>query len=924
MKKKLGFCSQIIFDNQLLGPVPEEGVPRLVTQRSNTRKDHMVRYGLAFQLSHGFMTTERGRQSYVNNLLQIRNATLDTLYMGIIRAYLYCKTVGRRLVELYGNAPTAGIIRRVMAEELEQWCCVNKSQNAFQLLDLRLKRRIRKAGAEADLWIIPEGMKHYLSNVRRENSDYMIKGPEGPQMFQSGLTDNALMLDKVLDCTILEARTLDLPEQSEPVDMLSRTQSIGEYFTMQNHLAHIDWKTYSTRMRDILVYNEEKDSWTQIGLEQMLDNCMVFDHSPGDGYSRKRKTDASATTPPTMMGPADETDFFSCDNGDGSCRPAEYLGDLRENALDKRAVQDFVACMVERINDRAGNTNVRNEIEELVSGDGRDPSSLKIVLEVLKSAAGNSVFLDGTYDPTGENNGDNTLFHNLIKPIKKARVSRKISTYTPVFKINDDPKIDEHVEKKIKIHNIVSTYENINAVFDDFAKVMVMDTVESAPNEEIQFLRKLFDLITKEMDVMAVAGPLMKDICYFRCYIDSNKINMIDFHKSANEVIKMLNFGEFSKIFKQYLKTDKTVSYGDYYKSVQKEFMTKIKEIVEDGEEEDEEEEDRMSTFSYSRFDPDYTTVAGYGMGHGSAEARGAGYQFIEKGILRNIPEDESHKTTRERYYTTIGNQADLNSVTRPFSQTFKDRFKEFASSVNSPSELHRIIAQVFLGIPLTLENLKRILHADAPFPFGFIGLRCVISPLPFPSPRADKHNTVGARAQSLYDVPRGFGHPYQSGRIDRKYDDRPCKLHAWRRRCAKGTTKFALLCVINPTLTRTHGTGAYRQLQHALEVGGVEAPPSGHCGEHFRARICRWERLHVLHKQAAARRKHEYDDFALNLLVPGAVRINAAAYRRLLGDASGFPQPDVDYGHVCGRARDAPVPQHAQHDDALSHGGLV
>ena len=44
---------QIIFDNTLLGQVPEEGVSRLVTQQISERRDHYVRYGLAFMLEHG-------------------------------------------------------------------------------------------------------------------------------------------------------------------------------------------------------------------------------------------------------------------------------------------------------------------------------------------------------------------------------------------------------------------------------------------------------------------------------------------------------------------------------------------------------------------------------------------------------------------------------------------------------------------------------------------------------------------------------------------------------------------------------------------------------------------------------------------------------------------------------------------------------
>ena len=44
---------EIHFNNHLLGPVPEEGVSRLVTQQVSERRDHFVRYGLAFMLEHG-------------------------------------------------------------------------------------------------------------------------------------------------------------------------------------------------------------------------------------------------------------------------------------------------------------------------------------------------------------------------------------------------------------------------------------------------------------------------------------------------------------------------------------------------------------------------------------------------------------------------------------------------------------------------------------------------------------------------------------------------------------------------------------------------------------------------------------------------------------------------------------------------------
>lgn len=44
---------EVIFNNHLLGPVPEEGISRLVTQQTNERRDHYVRYGIALILEHG-------------------------------------------------------------------------------------------------------------------------------------------------------------------------------------------------------------------------------------------------------------------------------------------------------------------------------------------------------------------------------------------------------------------------------------------------------------------------------------------------------------------------------------------------------------------------------------------------------------------------------------------------------------------------------------------------------------------------------------------------------------------------------------------------------------------------------------------------------------------------------------------------------
>lgn len=80
---------EIHFDHQLLGPLPEGGVDRVVT--GTITRDHMVRYGLSMCLDYGFATTEAGRKSYKMNIEEIRNAILETASVGVLHAYMRVK-----------------------------------------------------------------------------------------------------------------------------------------------------------------------------------------------------------------------------------------------------------------------------------------------------------------------------------------------------------------------------------------------------------------------------------------------------------------------------------------------------------------------------------------------------------------------------------------------------------------------------------------------------------------------------------------------------------------------------------------------------------------------------------------------------------------------------------------------------------------
>ncbi|KAK3288628.1 hypothetical protein CYMTET_3846 [Cymbomonas tetramitiformis] len=270
---------EIHFNRHFLGPVPEEGVSRLVSQEMNERRDHYTRYGLAMILEHGFMNTDKGRMCYVNNLQQIRNAVLETVYLGVLEAFLRCKNYDEVWNERFGGVRSASAARKAMMMEVEDWATIQKTEHGWDLLDSRCKRFLRSKNVTPDTWIIPEGLKPYISQVRRENYTYMLAGPEGPQNFKSGLNgQSANVVDARNDCKIYESKSFELPDMNEPVDVMRRNRAIGEFYLMCEDIEALSHssRNYTSSQRNIVIYDEDVDNFTEIRLLDAFMNDAIF------------------------------------------------------------------------------------------------------------------------------------------------------------------------------------------------------------------------------------------------------------------------------------------------------------------------------------------------------------------------------------------------------------------------------------------------------------------------------------------------------------------------------------------------------------------------------------------------------------------------------------------------------------------------
>lgn len=72
------------------------------------------------------MKTEKGRLCYEMNLVQIRNAVLETLYYGGIEEYLLCKEYNNKWNARHGRRMEFASIREQMQMEIDNWACIQK------------------------------------------------------------------------------------------------------------------------------------------------------------------------------------------------------------------------------------------------------------------------------------------------------------------------------------------------------------------------------------------------------------------------------------------------------------------------------------------------------------------------------------------------------------------------------------------------------------------------------------------------------------------------------------------------------------------------------------------------------------------------------------------------------------------------------
>ena len=328
------------FNRTLADVVPEQGISRLVTQESERHTDNLVRRGLAFQLEHGFMTTEKGRRNYALNLQQISDAVHTTCYFGVMHALFagqnYYKEYRRKFAR-HVKGP-----RTLFRHERQMWACLQKDIKGVYIMDAEIKHHMKINGVTPNVLVLPPKAGIYVSMVPPSETTYSERGPGA----REALTDGRTGITTFRGTKVFETQSFDVDFQHEFIDLTSRPRMCGEYFVIPGSDEPVDIANHLssalTRWREKNV--AKLDDAVKEFIEHKQDPFIHIYSADKDDYVKITFAEANAKAL------------------NGQSEAQEINKDLEEH---KKELHEQVAAFEEKVKKLIGKTKVPKDKKEL-------------------------------------------------------------------------------------------------------------------------------------------------------------------------------------------------------------------------------------------------------------------------------------------------------------------------------------------------------------------------------------------------------------------------------------------------------------------------------------------------------------------------------------------------------------------------------
>lgn len=360
-----------------MGITPHQTTSRVVTQKRTIRKASIIRRGIAAEFEDDFIQTDLGRTSFWASLKQMARSVQETANVEVLRALLYCHRFQQNYTLRY-KVVAKDDLDAWIERRAERFMIAQKHEKGLETINTHIDREQEMWGGKANVWILGREIMDYCSLIPPGKTWYFLGGQEAVDRLNGrpgvttaaantmGNLDNLNPVRMIKDTPVFIAKSYAV-EGIGKAELMSRVTEIGIYNLMVDRTK--DYSKYRSEGRNLRVYNNARDGWSDIQLVDAIKHAGCWDKegnlfNPFEGHSGSGD----------YFGIDGEYDFLSKRIGNKR-ENIKFLGEMDPRFLDTQHLLDAGQTLINAVGH--GDEQRIREVTEVLNGGVADAGDIK-------------------------------------------------------------------------------------------------------------------------------------------------------------------------------------------------------------------------------------------------------------------------------------------------------------------------------------------------------------------------------------------------------------------------------------------------------------------------------------------------------------------------------------------------------------------
>lgn len=346
---------------------PEQAVGQMLQQSVQESTVELIRFSIQQEYETGYLRMDTDGSYRASIHYQLSRSLQATLIGGSYQAILHAHDPQQIYLKRHAMGNSKDF------EEFLKWDrmifgTLQKDKNSLPKLYAMIKPVVRQYQGEIDSVMITEDVSTYVNTVPPENTDYCLRGPEGPANVQDrpggrantdlagNPTFNRLLPPRLageLDIYVVKSLNVEGVGTDES---FTRFRAIGEFNVIQR--PNTGFTTYQSKKMAIEVFNQDIDDFSVIGPEYCIENSPVFD-------SKGNLKDITIGLPESQMQDAG-ANFLIMDDANNGKKMIETFGDIDSRFFTANDLRQIGASIPGEFNVQDG--SIASKISDLRDG----------------------------------------------------------------------------------------------------------------------------------------------------------------------------------------------------------------------------------------------------------------------------------------------------------------------------------------------------------------------------------------------------------------------------------------------------------------------------------------------------------------------------------------------------------------------------